>query len=175
MNDLLWLSIATLAAYSVALRSSSGDGWTRQIGLKIRATHGEWAAIDNDVAKMLRFLTGDEWSIKFTRRRPRVLNLPAADADAVCLLSGGLDSLVGAIDLMAKEDGRRVLLVGVEASSIRLVAKRISAISCKDAFPDRVLMRQTWATFRRPTATQARPLPTRPDANERLVLCRSSS
>lgn len=58
-NDLLWLSIAALAADFVALRSESADGWTRQIGIKMRVTRDEWAAVNDVAARMLGFLTGE--------------------------------------------------------------------------------------------------------------------
>lgn len=166
-NDLLWLSIAALAADFVALRSESADGWTRQIGIKMRVTRDEWAAVNDVAARMLGFLTGDEWSLAFTRRRPRVLNVPAVDADAVCLLSGGLDSLVGAINLLAEDEDRSVLLVGVEDSSISAGRQTVLRDGLQTSFPDRVQMRQTWATFRQPTAAQARPLPARRERTTR--------
>jgi hypothetical protein len=158
-NDLLWLSIATLAADSVALRWAFRDGWTRQIGLKMSVSRQEWRAIENGVARMLRFLTGDEWSLTLTRRRPRLLSVPDAEADAVCLLSGGLDSLVGAINLLAEDDHRTVLLVGVEDTSISAGRQSHLRDRLVDAFPGRVRLQQTWAAFRQPTAGQARPLP----------------
>ena len=64
---------------------------------------------------MLRFLSGDIWAITF-RPRPRPLRrlTPARPRkppayDGICLFSGGLDSLTGAIDLFAT--GRRPLLI----------------------------------------------------------------
>lgn len=55
----------------------------------------------------MAFLTGDCWSIGFRRRPERFASVVAAPAtllqpafDAVSLFSGGLDSLIGAIDLL---------------------------------------------------------------------------
>jgi hypothetical protein len=169
-NDLLWLSIAALAADFVALRSASNDGWTRQIGVRIRAARDEWTAMHDVAERMLGFLTGDEWSLDFTRRRPRVLTVPAIDAHAVCLLSGGLDSLVGAINLLAEDDERSLLLVGVEDSSVSAGRQVMLRDRLQTAFPHRVQMRQTWATFRQPTAAQARSLP---EPRERTTRSRS--
>jgi hypothetical protein len=66
---------------------------------------------------MLNFLTGDRWTLGFRARprrfarlapirRPRLLDLPFDD---LALFSGGLDSLIGAID--ALEAGRNPLFV----------------------------------------------------------------
>lgn len=58
------------------------------------------------------FLTGDFWRLKFRkggRPRPQSTAPKQYDADCVCLLSGGVDSLVGAIDLTAI--GRKPIFV----------------------------------------------------------------
>ena len=166
-NDLLWLSIATLAADTIALRSTASDGWTRQIGLRLRLARAEWAAADSDVERMLRFLTGDEWSLRVIGRRPRVLGVPAADADAVCLFSGGLDSLVGAINLLAENDDRRVLLVGVEDVSLSAGHQNTLLADLEEAFPARVELIQTWARLQKPRPAQERPVPTRREPTTR--------
>lgn len=166
-NDLLWLAIGALAADSVALRADAPDGWTRDIGLKMRVARPEWLGREDEAASMLAFLTGDEWSLAFTQRRPRRLNVPGVEADAVCLLSGGLDSLVGAINLLAEDPDRRLLLVGVEDTSISAGRQTRLRDHLEAAFPGRVALRQTWATFRQPNAAQARSLPTQRERTTR--------
>lgn len=93
-------------------RSSRPDAWTREIVLHLPAAPA-WARLFPQFARALNFLTGDNWTIE-AREAP--LNLGFAgrwehprQPDAVALFSGGLDSLAGAIDLLA--DGRRLLLV----------------------------------------------------------------
>ena len=62
---------------------------------------------------MLNFLTGDRWTLGF-RSRPnafarlvpaRLSRSRGASFDSVSLFSGGLDSLIGAIDLLEAKDG----------------------------------------------------------------------
>ena len=166
-NDLLWLSIAALAADALVLRSENADGWTRRIGLKLAVAGREWTAQAAAVERMLRFLTGDEWSVTLVGRRSRVLTVPAVQADAVCLLSGGLDSLVGVINLLAEDETRRVLLVGVEDSSFSAGRQVRLRDELERAFPGRVALHQTWATFRQPTPAQERPLPARRERTTR--------
>ena len=66
----------------------------------------------------LRFLTGDVWKAEFVQApfaMPPVRLLrdtePPLDATAVCLLSGGLDSFIGASDALAED--QRLYLVSV--------------------------------------------------------------
>ena len=70
-----------------------------------------WNGARNNLLQLLNFLTGDRWNILFREViEAKPINMEYADSiDAVCLFSGGLDSLVGAIDLLA--EGKRVALV----------------------------------------------------------------
>jgi hypothetical protein len=93
-------------------RKAALDAWTREIVLHLPAT-GAWVGLASRLARLLNFLTGDEWTLKSREAR---VDLGQADLwphpwqpQAVALFSGGLDSLAGAIDLL--EEGRRVLLV----------------------------------------------------------------
>jgi hypothetical protein len=111
--DFLTLALAVNAADNVLERALSPDGWTRQIELEVVLYEPEpYQALTSKIEEALRFLTGDFWRLTFADGgypppRPKV---PAIfNADCVCLLSGGLDSLVGALDLT--EEGRRPLLV----------------------------------------------------------------
>ena len=93
-------------------RRAAADAWTRQIVLHLPLSSA-WAPLALRLAGLLNFLTGDNWAIK-GREAPVNLRLAgvwphAWQPQAVVLFSGGLDSLVGAIDLL--EAGRRLLLV----------------------------------------------------------------
>ena len=111
--DFLSLALAANAADHAFERSASPDGWTRVIELELALSEpAPFQAATQDIERALRFLTGDFWRLTFVEGgvpppRPRV---PVAhDADCVALLSGGLDSLVGAIDVTAQ--GRQPLFV----------------------------------------------------------------
>jgi Queuosine biosynthesis protein QueC len=96
-------------------RTDAADGWTREIGLKLELLNpSPWQQISGHLERTLRFLTGDIWQIEFeTSGAPipnlKTLRLKDAACDCVCLFSGGLDSLIGALDLIA--EGRIPYLV----------------------------------------------------------------
>ncbi|MDE3021535.1 MAG: hypothetical protein KGI54_06705 [Pseudomonadota bacterium] len=101
----------------VSRAANAQDGWTREIDLYAPVSDPmRWAELSGELEALLKFLTGDRWRF-FFRARPKRLsslvelaeNLPLDGLDEVCLFSGGLDSLIGAIDLI--KSGRRPLLV----------------------------------------------------------------
>ena len=110
--DFVLFSFAVCAADLVCLRKGSADGWTREIELSVTLNEpAKWTPHHKAVEDMLRILTGDFWTIKFLPGGPPP---PAGarelcDRDCVALLSGGLDSLIGGIDL--REQGRFPIFV----------------------------------------------------------------
>ncbi len=111
--DFATFALAVNAADLAVQRSNSADGWTRTIELEVALQNpAPFVARTHSIEKMLRFLTGDFWRLTFLGGgRPRSLSTAPArfDADCVCLLSGGMDSLIGAIDLT--ELGKKPLFV----------------------------------------------------------------
>lgn len=111
--DFLTLSLAVNAADLAVIRSPSADGWTRTIDLQVALVDpAPFLPLRAEIAEALRFLTGDFWRLDFVaggEPPPRSTAIRAYDADCVSLLSGGLDSLVGALDLTAL--GQRPLFV----------------------------------------------------------------
>lgn len=114
--DLLLVASGVYAADKRINRASEAqDGWAREIDLHIPVGDPDkWSAICPDLQGMLKFLTGDIWRI-FFRNRPDAFavlateeQLPLAQGE-ISLFSGGLDSFIGAIDLLAK--GRFPLFV----------------------------------------------------------------
>jgi hypothetical protein len=91
----------------LARATESQDGWSREIRLVVPVSNPTlWSGASSVLKRALDFLTGDRWQIGFRRRpekfatiakaRPRPLD--PVSFDAVNLFSGGLDSLIGAID-----------------------------------------------------------------------------
>lgn len=110
--DFLSIAIAAFAADRFVLRSESEDGWTRVIALDVAvADPGLWEGQRSRLEGALRFLTGDIWQIAFQSGGSRAPTIQArpTDRDAICLFSGGLDSLLGALKLI--EDTRKPFLV----------------------------------------------------------------
>jgi hypothetical protein len=101
--DFLSFALAVVAADETASRSRSPDGWTRQIELIVAVGAPDlWNAHTDKLVTALRFLTGDIWALEFIGYG--IVPAPpkqalAREEDLVCLLSGGMDSLVGAIDI----------------------------------------------------------------------------
>lgn len=112
------LHFATIV-YTADLRISrlydSEDAWFREISVHVPVTDvALWTAVTPIVRELLCFLTGDGWTINFRQKvpspGPTIAKPTDPPPDAVCLFSGGLDSFVGAIDLLA--EGRKLALVG---------------------------------------------------------------
>lgn len=103
--DLLSIALSVTTADVAAVRDRSPDGWTRELDLDIAvADPAFWNGQATALSEALAFLTTDRWSLRFHEggflpAPPRQPVMPADDC--VVLLSGGLDSLVGAIDLCA--------------------------------------------------------------------------
>lgn len=110
--DFLSVALAVFGADRFVLRERSEDAWTRVIQLHVELIEPDpWTAVAAELESMLRFLTGDVWQLVFHaggRERP-LQKTQLTDRDCVCLFSGGLDSLIGAMDLVAA--GKRPLLV----------------------------------------------------------------
>lgn len=158
--DLLRLGIAIYGADKVALRSDMDDRWTRSLELRVPVSDVKrWRASAAAFEGALRFLTNDQWSLGFRYGKgpdgPAEQLLPA---DAVCLFSGGLDSLAGAIDLL--EDGNRVVLVGhYDSNPLRPRQVQLFERLRNHYGPERVAHRPFYARAAGATEQQVRPLP----------------
>lgn len=113
-TDLLNIAFSVYAADVSAPRACSPDGWTRSFVVYVPVySESAWRRASRALVKTLSFLSGDEWQFEFRGREDRP-NLKLGDRcsgfDTACLFSGGLDSLVGAVDLLAQ--GKRPVLIG---------------------------------------------------------------
>lgn len=110
--DFLSIALAAFAADRFVLRSDAEDGWTRVIALDVALSNPKpWLPQIPRLEAALRFLTGDIWQISIRGGGAPPPKFPAklTDRDAICLFSGGLDSLLGALKLL--DDGRLPFLV----------------------------------------------------------------
>ena len=118
--DYLTLALAVTAADTFVKRETAADGWSREIELKLSLYKpAPWIAQKNNIEKLLHFLSGDLWKLKITdggcpppipySRRSRYHLINLEKLDCVCLFSGGVDSTVGALDLLS--NNRKPLLV----------------------------------------------------------------
>lgn len=103
--DFLSIALSVVASDVGVSRSKSPDGWTREIDLHVAVSEPEfWETLSGTLEQALRFLTTDRWTVSFIHDpspMPAPKNLVRPDEDCVVLLSGGLDSLIGAIDLVS--------------------------------------------------------------------------
>lgn len=111
--DFCTLAMAVATADEAVPRSKSADGWTRQIEIEVALKYPSiWKPYLESLEEIFRFLTGDFWKISVTAggsEPPRSSKTLAYDASCVSLLSGGLDSLIGSIDLCA--DGEKPIFL----------------------------------------------------------------
>lgn len=119
--DFCSIAMAVAAVDESAMRKMSADGWTRMLKVEIRLAEPLiWQRQIPVLEETLRFLTGDFWSISLTsggEPPPEPRKSKTFQADCVSLLSGGVDSLVGAIDLC--HSGKKPILVSKLVSGDR--------------------------------------------------------
>lgn len=156
--DLLVVAAHVHAADTrISRNSESQDGWTRELRLVIPVSDpSRWTAAAPILKRALDFLTGDRWEIGFRSRPkdsetivpPMYASLIPPPFDGVSLFSGGLDSLIGAIDtLEAKE---KPLLVSHAGEGLVSKSQEQCFDGLKAAYPkasfDRLRM---WMAFDR--------------------------
>jgi hypothetical protein len=119
VTDLLHLAFAVYTADLQIPRSLFQDRWTRDFIVHLPVSEPDrWNGQAGLLSRILMFLTGDNWEIRvrqldsFTPPKPERQRPPTLKGTAtrVSLFSGGLDSLVGAIDQL--ERGETVALAG---------------------------------------------------------------
>jgi 7-cyano-7-deazaguanine synthase in queuosine biosynthesis len=136
----LLAALGVWAADKLLPRSNAPDAWTRQIKLHLPVSPG-WLPLATRLSRLLNFLTGDDWTLKL-REASLDLGLkgerPSAwRPDGVMLFSGGLDSLVGALDYL--EAGQRLLLVShYDFGQLASIQQSLAAALLRHYGPDRV-------------------------------------
>lgn len=120
--DFLSIALAVVATDTFVDRSRFGaNGWSRELALEVPLHRPDaWSAVVGELERALAFLSGDTWRLSLIAggrqppsseaiyRRHRS-HIGIGRSDCVSLFSGGLDSLIGAVDLVAA--GRTPLLV----------------------------------------------------------------
>jgi len=127
--DFLSLALSVIAADLAGHRTKSPDGWTREFELDVAVADPTfWNQHQDLVCRLLGFLTTDLWKVNFIAggyspkppRKPVLL-----PEDSVSLMSGGLDSFIGNLDLVA--GGKRPFTVSQtvvgDAENQRVFAK----------------------------------------------------
>jgi len=114
--DLLYLSLLVYGADKWIKREMFPDAWTRKIKLYVPVLSiDKWESQKELIEEMLSFLSGDLWEINFRERSLNDVEQEfqrkiernkdeKLDFEKICMLSGGLDSFVGAIDLFESSD-----------------------------------------------------------------------
>jgi 7-cyano-7-deazaguanine synthase in queuosine biosynthesis len=119
--DFLVICACVYAVDKIVPRDETPDLWTRTLEVSIPVRNREtWVASSDGLAEAISFLTGDSWSFEFTdaprtfsqRRSNRRVHAPGfPKSPVVSLLSGGLDSFIGAINLLHEHADAKLLLV----------------------------------------------------------------
>lgn len=154
--DLLVLAAHVHAADTrISRASESQDGWTREIRLVVPVSDPNlWQTTRQTLKRALDFLTGDRWQIGF-RARPRTHHalvaapdeqLGGIPYDGISLFSGGLDSLIGAIDKL--DAGHSPLFVSHAGESAVSTSQETCFEGLRQHFQRNDLDRlRVWMTF----------------------------
>lgn len=103
-----------IADMKISRIKQSQDSWTREITLSIPVYNDLWQMHEKVLEQMLKFLTGDIWTLRFDKRKTEFAEKAKEDQRSgkykiASLFSGGMDSLIAAINYM--EQGQPTLLV----------------------------------------------------------------
>jgi 7-cyano-7-deazaguanine synthase in queuosine biosynthesis len=122
--DLLMLSLAVYGADRRLIRKDAVDGWKRKIHIHLPVLElGIMNEKKHLIKNILDFLSGDEWELSFRQReftnkekeyREKIIKEKSEriKANRLCMFSGGLDSFIGAIDLL-NENAEDIIFVSI--------------------------------------------------------------
>ncbi len=140
--DFANLSLAVYTADQLVSRKGNGyQDWSRYFKIYLPVENiNAWNGVKSKLESMLSFLTGDKWELEY--RAKKANNKQATPYTGVIsnvsLFSGGLDSLIGAIDLIEQHEGVALIShhkVGTGESSTQTAL----VDSLKKEYPKRVI------------------------------------
>lgn len=102
--DFIDLSLCAYVSDQLIPRDDHGYyKWNRFYKLYVPVTNlSKWKSLKNEIETFLSFLSGDKWEIHFRQRIKynEKIQRKENEIEATCLLSGGMDSFIGASDLL---------------------------------------------------------------------------
>ncbi len=113
--DLFYIALFVTYSDKLIMRDSYPDAWTRNFIIYLPVLSiDKWTKEKELLERMLSFLSGDNWKIEFRKRELNEVEQEFKKAirkskedkiqtDNICLLSGGMDSFIGAIDLLCSQ------------------------------------------------------------------------
>lgn len=120
-NDVVDFFLFTATIYGIdrfiERRANSVDGWSRDFEIEFPVRNVTiWNSAKDQIEKMLSFLTGDYWSVSFYQAKFDFPDMSLKkefyeNFTQVNLFSGGLDSLIGALDHLKSKPNEKLILV----------------------------------------------------------------
>lgn len=97
-----------MADMKISRRKQAQDSWSREIILTIPVFDEKWSQYQETFERMLKFLTGDFWTIEFTQRQDKLseedkFENRTESYKIASLFSGGMDSLIASINYMEQK------------------------------------------------------------------------
>lgn len=131
--DFLLVASTVYAIDKLIPRSTARDGWQRSFAVTVPVKNSTvWSANTDTICRCLCFLSGDNWRMSFTERSRSIVRKKRLKrrvrrnyvrGEAASLFSGGLDSLIGAIDRLEGVPGESICFVGHHDPAISGVQK----------------------------------------------------
>lgn len=141
-RDFLDLAVSVYIADEVSARKYAPDGWNRDFDFIFPVKEpSRWDASTGLITATLAKLSGDDFKFTWPERSALPLigrhrrGIPR-NYDTVCLFSGGIDSLLGAHNLISQ--GKKVLLVGHQADPTAASAQKTLAGAILKNYPGKV-------------------------------------
>lgn len=142
------------------------DGWAREIEVSFPVNNLDlWLGNEIHLSETLKFLTGDYWIVTFRqsttdkffiekkgRSKRLIPTYKSESVDYISLFSGGLDSLIAAINLLQTlENNKRVIFVShFDSNSVGPNADQTTLITIlRERFPDKLYWIQSTITLSR--------------------------
>lgn len=145
-------SLVYLADTRISREKHSQDSWTREITISLPVYNTErWNASIATITRMLNFLTGDLWEIELSHRDLELTSppnplMPPCELDAVTLFSGGMDSLIAAINFL--EAGARIAFISHAADPYTKNSQKKLLSHFKNIYPQNApLYLDLWTSF----------------------------
>jgi len=170
-TDFLGVAAACYVADECVSRKETLDGWSRRFRIVVPIDDSSLLrAVADILSDTLSFVSGDNYEITFTTCQASLsfeVGKPTLkDCDAICLFSGGVDSLAGAIGLL--DNGKKLCLVSHYADPLTASIHDALRTRLQEIYPGQVDYRPCFVRRSRMKKDQIFPLPPKADNTHRI-------